>query len=300
MSTAAARIDVRRDRDLLAAGALALLCAGATWLTGTPPLRIAGGLMLELVLPGYAITALVRDRRALRASELLMCVIGASLVTAALGGIVLDVLPGHMGHAQWAALLVAVTLVAAVLAALRPPPPETAARGLEGARSPGALLRAPTLKGVANGLIGALALAVAVAGVLVARHAANRQPGFVELSTLPASPAPGARLHVRLASHEPHAVGLLVIAREDGVPMRRWILSLPPGGESRIGVPGPKPTTSQVRFDVYRAGSSAPYLHTTYYQPAALVAAALAARRRAAAARPHARAVQRRNRGARG
>jgi uncharacterized membrane protein len=285
MSTMPTEAATHQDRDLLATGVLALVCAAATSLTGVPPLRIGAGLLLELVLPGYAITALVRDRRSLRASELLMCVIGASLVTAALGGLVLDVLPGHMGRAEWAVLLPVVTVAAAAVAVLRPPAP--AALGAPDGANPadGAVARAmrppraPSGRALANGLIGVLALAVAVVAVLVARHAADHQPGFVELSMLPATSAPRAELHVGITNREPHTVRLVAIARADGTPVASFPVSLVPGGEWHLALPHPKPTVSQVRVDVYRAGSSAPSLHTTYYQPAALVAAARAAQR---------------------
>jgi hypothetical protein len=273
-----------RERDLLAMGALALACAAATWLTAVPPLRIAGGVLLELLLPGYAITALVSDRRALRAAELALGVIGASLVTAALGGLLLDVLPGHMGHVEWVALLLAVTLGAGALAIVRPPAAEPSpveherAPRFAGPRSPRAW---------ANVVLAVLALAVVVAAVLVARHAANRQPGFVELSELPVSAQPGSDLAVTLRSHQPRPMHLLVVVSEDSTPVRRLALTLAPGREWHTHLPAPRPTTARVRVDVYRAGSGAAYLRTSYYRPAPLVAAARAsgARIRAASAR---------------
>jgi hypothetical protein len=114
------RSRARSGADLALVALLACACALIAGLVDAPVVRIPAGLALELALPGYAISVLVFERGSLDLPARTLALIGTGLVVAALGGLLLAALPGHMGRGEWAGLLLLVTLIAAAGAALRP------------------------------------------------------------------------------------------------------------------------------------------------------------------------------------
>jgi hypothetical protein len=87
--------------------------AGAGVLTGPEPLRIAGGVLIGLVLPGLALTtALFRHRIALTAVERVMLVPALSLATLVLGGMAAWGAGLPLRRETWLAVAGVVTLVA--------------------------------------------------------------------------------------------------------------------------------------------------------------------------------------------
>jgi hypothetical protein len=106
---------MRRRPDLLIVIGLALLAGLLAVAVPAGPVRIGAGIVLELALTGYALAALVLGGEGRRPehAELLLCTLGASLVVAALGGLLLDALPGHMDRLAWTLLFVCVTLASA-------------------------------------------------------------------------------------------------------------------------------------------------------------------------------------------
>jgi uncharacterized membrane protein len=83
------------------------------------PLRTLFGLPLILVIPGYALTALLWGRHQLGAPERAALSIGISLALAALSALLLDWTPLGIGGAQQTLLLGLVALVAIVTVLLR-------------------------------------------------------------------------------------------------------------------------------------------------------------------------------------
>jgi uncharacterized membrane protein len=234
------------------AGVLAVAVGG--------PVRIGAGIVLELLLTGYALATLALGSGARGRAELLLCTLGGSLVVAALGGLVLDALPGHMGRLAWTLLLVCVTVTAAGAALL-----------LEGSseRAPAMPRWRLTKRGAINALCAVSALCIAVSAIVIARDAADRTPGFSQLSTVPASKARDPRLIVGLTSHEAHATSYLLVISEDGRRVFRHRLSLEPGAHWEMHTAPVAARTRKVMVRVYRGGRSD--LYTSFY-PAAGVA----------------------------
>lgn len=109
-----------KSRDLIAVtvvASLALLVA----LLGiqSVALRAALALPLILFLPGYALAAALFPGRAGARSEQVLLSLGLSLALAALGGLLLNLLPAGLQGATWAAMLWAVTMLASGAALAR-------------------------------------------------------------------------------------------------------------------------------------------------------------------------------------
>ncbi len=264
------------NRDLVAVSVLALICAAVSATVDLPAVRIPAGLILELALPGYALGALVFARRSLSGAERVLVTVGASLAVTALGGLALDALPGHMGRTGWAVLLGALTLIAALAAVIRPAGIGEGASDLTAGERPGetgedwlfarwahAFIRGT--QAIANVALALVALALAVAALAVARHAADRAPGFTELSALPSTSGQTQRLAIAVRSHEPHAITFNLAVSEDGRLAGSAHILLRPG-ELYRRLTGPLGrSTRRVAVVLSYDGSSTPYLHTLYY-----------------------------------
>jgi hypothetical protein len=105
---------------LALASCLAVACGAIVASVDAPAPRIVAAALLVLLLPGFALTACAFPVRRLDSVELLLSSLACSIVVGALGGLLLDVLPGHMDRLAWAVLLVAVTLLAAIGSLVRP------------------------------------------------------------------------------------------------------------------------------------------------------------------------------------
>ena len=107
---------VRESLDLLC---IMLVVAGEFILVGSGiasgPVNILFGVLLALVLPGYALSAAVFRMRGVRTAERAALTLGISLSVAVLGGLVLDALPGGLETQTWLFLLGGVTVVASVI-----------------------------------------------------------------------------------------------------------------------------------------------------------------------------------------
>ena len=110
-------MNIRLPADLQVTAGAAVVCA-LVLLVPVAPVRVAGGLLLVLVLPGYALTAALLPRRSLGRPELALCALGLSLAVAALGGLLLNV-AGHLSRPAWDILLTAVTIACCAIAGRR-------------------------------------------------------------------------------------------------------------------------------------------------------------------------------------
>ncbi|HEU4783249.1 MAG TPA: DUF1616 domain-containing protein [Ktedonobacterales bacterium] len=123
---------VRESLDLLC---IMLIVAGEFILVGSGivsgPVNIVFGVLLALVLPGYALSAAVFRMRSVRTAERAALTLGISLSVAILGGLVLDALPGGLETQTWLFLLGGVTVTASVIALWRRTRHATAMRILE-------------------------------------------------------------------------------------------------------------------------------------------------------------------------
>ncbi|HEX6228423.1 MAG TPA: DUF1616 domain-containing protein, partial [Solirubrobacterales bacterium] len=115
---------MRGHRDLQLAVIAAAASALVALLVPIEELRLIGALPLTLALPGYAIVAVTFARRPLGQAHVLLLSLALSLITLALGGLVLNYSPGGIRSVSWAVLLFVIVLAASRGAAIRRPPVE--------------------------------------------------------------------------------------------------------------------------------------------------------------------------------
>jgi hypothetical protein len=212
-------------RDLRRVTALAAACGLLALILPTDVLSLLAALPLLLFLPGFAITAAVFAHGRIPFQHMLVLSIGLSLATLALGGLLLDYLPGGIRAGWWALLLFAVVLAACRAAALRRPrrwrPPE---------RSPVPRPN-PLQAGLAAG--GALAILAAVVLAFVPLGAS----GTVGYTELWVKPLEGSRAGVEIGvrSGEPEDVPYrLFVKFGDGEPPQGRTFSLEPGEKRKV------------------------------------------------------------------
>jgi len=110
---------MRGHGDLRAVAGLALLCAIVAPMVPLDWLALAFAAPFALLLPGYAITAATFAHRRLAWPQFLLLSLALSLATLALGGLVLNYVPGGIRPLSWALLLLLVVLNGCRVAALR-------------------------------------------------------------------------------------------------------------------------------------------------------------------------------------
>ena len=220
---------MKGHRDLRLVTALALLCALLAPLLPVTVLSLLFALPLALFLPGYALTAAIFARRELGSAQRLVLSLGLSLALLALGGLLLNYMPGGIGAVSWTVLLLLVVLGAALAAALRRPD----------AAGTGSAPLWPQLRLTAAGiglLLGGLACTAAALAITFTVHSAKHADGYTALWLLPPTPRDaaqgGARVGVDSEEQGPRAYRLQI--RVGGRPaeiVRRF--SLEPG-ETRV------------------------------------------------------------------
>jgi hypothetical protein len=125
------------------------------------------------------------------------------------------------------------------------------------------------MRSLGNAMFALLALALAVTALLVARDAANRSPGFTELSSLPAQPGPDPALSVMVVSHQHRASGYLLVVREDGRPVLSRALRLEAGESWHVRTAAVARATREVSITLLPTDGAGPSLQTTYRPPRA-------------------------------
>ncbi len=232
-----------------------------------------GGVGLELVVPGCALSALVFTRGELRAHELVLTALGTSLVVAALGALLLDRLPGDLGRTPWLILLSALTFLAlgAAVVVRRP-------RRVPGAineRAPLVLTRFEDEDDARlprwfvpsgwNWIFAALALALVIGAVLLARDAARESPGFSELSALPVSASGGGRqLRVTVRNEEGRPVSYRLRILGAGAAPEESSFRLAAGESRRVLSGRLGEAGDRVNASLYRGAAREPFLHASF------------------------------------
>lgn len=241
---------------LLIAAAAGVACGAVLAMGGLPvPVTGAAGLLLAMVLPGYALTRALFPGRSLQMPERIVLTLGLDLAVGVVTGFLLHLLPPGLSAGSWGLALGGITVAACAAAWLRedalleagqaPATGAGADAGRAGRASPTTTVAATgLLAGVppaqlsmlaAAGVLVTLALVVARAGVM-----AQPRPGF---SSLWLQPGEGDSVRVGVADHEgrPEAYRLVVsldgrvvarlddIAMADGVEVIRRV-DLPPAG----------------------------------------------------------------------
>lgn len=275
-------------RDLTAQGAASLLTIAAAIIlllsdlvtsgTISTVLRIAGGIPLVLVLPGYALSALLlpdRVRPGYISSALWhgMWTVGLSLATAVLGGLLLNLLPAGLTRTSWTIMLAGTTLLAlgtGALLRIRRSPAAQPGSPVPGA---GTLYLASLRRRTARALNGqalvysvAAALAVGAAIGLAAFTAARQQPaGFAQLWLVPAANRTG-RATVGVRNYYARTQRFHVVLQRGSQTVSQWDMDLPAGNTWTTAVSAP--ATERLSAELTTAGEQTSPQVVTLHQGA--------------------------------
>jgi uncharacterized membrane protein len=237
---------MRGFRDLRRATALAAASAVLALILPGDFLSLLAALPLIFFLPGYAIAAAAFAHGRIPFQHMLVLSIGLSLATLALGGLVLDYLPGGIRAGWWALLLFAVVLGACRAAALRRP------RRWQPAKPPPLPRPNPAQAGLAAG--GALAIVAAVVLAFVPLGAADAV-GYTEMWIKPLDGArAGVEIGVGNAEHEDTPYRLFV-KFGDGEPPQGRKFTLEPGETRtvRLATEGEPQAAKLIEAALFRA-----------------------------------------------
>ncbi|HEY0601273.1 MAG TPA: DUF1616 domain-containing protein [Herpetosiphonaceae bacterium] len=226
--------------SVLAVAMLALALLG--WDGGV--LRLVLGLLLVLVLPGYALTAALFPDPTLPRTDRLLYTVGLSLVVTILGGFVLNWTPWGLRAQSWAVLLSYITLGGCVAAVMRRPVVVVAPQRSALRLSPG------------QAALFALAALTLVGSVAIARSEAAQHPApdVVQLWILPGDQLQTARLGV--ITKGPTAGSYRLVVQRGGYTIREWpALTLKDDDrwEATIEISARQPGSGPIQARLYRA-----------------------------------------------
>jgi uncharacterized membrane protein len=244
---------MRGHLDLERATAVAVVGAVLAIAVPWELVRIVVGLPLALFLPGYAISAAVFARAEVNRPQEAMAALALSLAVLALGGLLLTYVPGGIGTASWAVLLLLVVIGACRAAALRRP---RGRRGRGGRRFGAPKLGNLAAADVAGGVIAA-ALVVGALVLALTPLTAGKAAGYTALWMVPGNGEDAGRLLVGVESseQEPRRYRLEVHSLRLG---REVQFELAPGGERVASLPlpasGPKERVEATLYRLDRPG----------------------------------------------
>jgi Protein of unknown function (DUF1616) len=203
-----------------------LLCAIVALLLPWPAASLVFAAPLALFAPGYAIVAAAFARHQLNRPRLAVLSLALSLAVLALGALVLNYLPGGIGGASWAILLLAVVFGCSRTAALR--------RG----RKPEPLrLPRPKPNRLELGFaLGGLAAVVAALVLASATLPAERALGYTELWIVPRPESEGREAEVGVKSEEQETREFDLGIRIGPSQLVRRSFTLAPGEETVVPI----------------------------------------------------------------
>ncbi|HET9849391.1 MAG TPA: DUF1616 domain-containing protein [Candidatus Dormibacteraeota bacterium] len=210
-----------RYPDLVLVAALAVIGAVVVVTSlGGPVTRLALGLPLALVLPGYALTAALFPGSTLGVPERLTVMLGIGLASLVIVGLVLNWTPWGLTPASWAVALATVTLPATLVAAIR-------RRGSAEQRVDSPLGGISPEQWSTFGLA-ALAL---TAALLIARSGAltPQGDGFTQLWMLPRAQANANQVRIGITSRERATVVYRLELESGSQVQTTWTFKLAPG-----------------------------------------------------------------------
>ncbi len=225
--------------DLRAAVAASLLCAVLALLLPFAVVKLVFAAPLALFLPGYAIAAATFARRPLDRPRLLLLSLGLSLVTLALGALVLNYLPGGIRAGSWALLLVLVVIGACRAAALARP--RATATGIAWPRL------SPSRTGA--GLLAGGALAALAASVLAfVPLSADNAIGYTEMWIKPFDSESRAGVKIGVGNREQNDAEYRLrvhVGEGDGEETATYPIALEPGQTQVQVVPIVTPSSGE-------------------------------------------------------
>jgi hypothetical protein len=207
-------MSVYPPKSLQVTAALAAICVAIVLAPVPSAARLPAGLLLALVLPGYGLVCLLFPGRSLERAELVACVLGLSLVAAALSGLLLNLAPGHFGRSTWTIFLASLTLACCTGAGLRKPAPPRG--GLTGpADEPagvrGALRRLRSPRNVTALLLSLAAVTITSVAMAIAVQASSAQKPPL---TLWLKPLADRRVQVGVSPGASIQAGLVLVVHE--------------------------------------------------------------------------------------
>ncbi len=232
-----------KSYDLIGVMAATVVAALASLFV--PPL--AGlGVLLVLVLPGYALMALLFARRMPGIPEQVMLVLGISLAIAAVGGVTMNLLGVSLQRIPWVALLSTITVLASEAALLR-----RHGRPVSHPRVGDARLSTTEV------LLFGLAGLVAVVGLAVSRRNAVEvyASGSTQFWMLPAGGTQPNAVQIGIASAEPAATTFAVQIQDGSYQIQSPPIKLAPGKkwETTIEIPHSQSGPDTVEARLYLA-----------------------------------------------
>ncbi len=174
--------------------AIAAVAAAVLVVTQELPDGLRGliGVVLLILLPGYAAMRALFAARELEPAESAAVTLGLGIALAVCGGLILNVTPSGLTAPSWAVYLAAFTVVASAIAIVRGSRATSAATTAAMAAATAMSADAPGRRRPSRDQVAMLVLAaiVAAAALFVARDGANHQqyPGFTQLWMLPDEP----------------------------------------------------------------------------------------------------------------
>jgi uncharacterized membrane protein len=224
----------RSSLDLLAAIALALAGLAAALVPLDVWLRAVLWVPLVLGVSGYAILAALFPERPHPLGEQAVYAVALSITATALGGIVVQLVL-DLDRAVWAAVLVAITVAAALVAIWRREPPPADQSGAETGRA-GRRLRLP---GPIASLILIAAIVVAAGAVVISSNGARRERDSYRFTALWVQPArhaatAGGAVTVGVDNHQGAAARYRLVVKQAGGILAQRGLELADGGRWRL------------------------------------------------------------------
>jgi uncharacterized membrane protein len=220
---------VRSSLDLAATMALAILGLFAALIPVDTWLRVVLVSPMVLLLPGYAVTAIVFLPRTLPVSERLVYTIALSLAATALIGVAVQLVLG-LDRTVWAIALPLVILAATWMALAR-----RRRNGVEWTPP-----RAPLAVYLKPAALIAMALAIAIGSIAMASHGAREERDDIHFTQLWALPAGPGKVSVGVSNEEgaPASYELEILSGGDTLASsaidladgdsKRVLLSVPP------------------------------------------------------------------------
>jgi uncharacterized membrane protein len=214
----------QRSTDLLAAIAITPVAMVAMLVPATPaPVKVILGIVVVLVLPGYAVTAACIPDRSLRVRvpEYVCLTLGVSLSITVVGGLLLEAIR-RLDGITWSILLGGITLVASAVALKR--------RSVVDARHPQPGQFSSALPDIGRMLrrglwLGLVVLMVAGAFAISINGAVNQQRSqqSTQLWMLPSGTrGPEQRVQVGLTNMQPTTTSYNLEVLASGKPVKQW------------------------------------------------------------------------------
>lgn len=249
---------MRRNADLALCCAVGVAATAAV-LSGVPGHAIAG--LVLFVLPGYTFFRALAAVAPLELPERALVVVTLSIAALLLGGLALNFTPWGLERTSWVLCLLAFTVIASAVAAVR--------ASAEPTRLPSRRVwRRPWRLRPLGFLLAALSIAVTAASLAIAQTTVpnHNVRGYTLLSATPV--ANQSHVVARVVNEELSPAVYRLEARADGRVVRVWSpITLDPSASWHVAISRLRsPFRDRLSFLLYRSGEKNVYRHV-FLQP---------------------------------